>query len=114
MEMEGLQLAIVHELELGYRPTYRGHEWYREQFLDLECAGHAIELAFHMMKAVQFPETRVGRHAAAGARLEQVERSYHDGGYGGYGAPQAPPSHELGQLDHDAVQLGLDAGEAPV
>jgi hypothetical protein len=71
MNMQALQLAIIEELQSGYRPTYRGHDWSVTQFNDLAAAAHAIEAAFNLMKAVQFPETRDSRLADARLELQQ-------------------------------------------
>ena len=74
MSMESLKAAIIIEMEAGYRPTTRGHEWGREQFSDLEAAGLVIQLAFDLMKAVQYPEVRYSRIADAALVLEQLSR----------------------------------------
>ena len=68
MDMEELKVAIINDVEMGYMPTYRGHPWTRVQIKDLEAAGHAIELAFSLMKGVQFPEMRE-------SRVSDVDRS---------------------------------------
>jgi hypothetical protein len=72
MDMQALKLAIIDEMQSGYRPTYRGHAWGREQFEDLEAAGHVLEAVFHLLKGVQFPEMRSTRWVDA---LEEAEHA---------------------------------------
>lgn len=121
MSMESLKAAILDELRAGYRPTTRGYEWNRDQFIDIEAAGLAIQVAFDLLKAVQFPETRASRLADALESWEQLYRSYDDGGDGGYRPAELGPGDEPGHLNHEGgdlavlnVELGLDAGKPPV
>lgn len=56
LEIESLQHLIVHEMQLGNRPTYRGHEWGKEQIDLLSEVGYTVDKAFHLLKALQWPE----------------------------------------------------------
>lgn len=56
LSMEELQDAVVVEMRSGYRPTYRGHAWGPEHFRVLAAAGVTIDVAFDLMKWMQFPE----------------------------------------------------------
>lgn len=69
LTMEELQYAVVREMKAGFRPTYRGHAWSSETIATLESAGLAIEVAFHLLKAVQFPESSISRRRDAEAAL---------------------------------------------
>jgi hypothetical protein len=71
MSMESLQAFIIDEMQSGYRPTTRGHAWGVAQYQDLDAAAAAIEAAFHLLKAVQFPETRSSRRADARLRIAE-------------------------------------------
>lgn len=64
--MEGLHVAVVHEMQQGYRPTYRGHEWSKEHFDALTAAAFALEAAWHLLKWAQTPEM--------GSRLVEARR----------------------------------------
>ena len=88
MDMQALQLAVLEDMESGYRPTYRGHEWDRAQFADLEAANQIIEMAFSVLKGVQFPEMRDSRWSDA---LEQLDRCKDQATYGGSSGTQLPP-----------------------
>lgn len=78
LALESLRPVIIEDMQAGMRPTYRGHEWNRETFDLLQGANEAIEIAFHLLKAVQWPETKEGRQIDAegpqrrlGAMLEE-------------------------------------------
>lgn len=68
IEMEGLKALVVSEMQSGFRPTHRGHEWSREHFDLLEAAGVALEVSWHLMKALQFSDSG----ANVRGRLEQA------------------------------------------
>ena len=89
MSMDSLKATIVEEMESGYRPTYRGHAWDVAQFNDLQAMACALEAAFHLGKAVQFPETRISRWGDA---LEQLERCKDQAADREGGTAQLPPS----------------------
>ncbi len=97
MSMESLKLAIIDEMQSGYRPTYRGHAWAQAQYDDLEAAGRVIEVAFHLLKGVQFPEMRASR-----ARDSLIEiRGY-------FNEPRTDQHHDNEQ--HPPLQAGDTLG----
>ena len=103
--MESLQLAIMTEMRAGYRPTIRGHLWGVAQFSDLTAAAAAIEAAFHLAKAVQFPETRISRWADA---LEQLDGCYDQSGHGGHEPAEFLPGDEGGHQLEQELHVGPD------
>ena len=105
MSMESLKAAIIEEMEAGYRPTTRGHEWGRVQFSDLEAAALAIQLAFDLMKAVQYPEVRYSRIADAALVLEQLDGSQRESGDGHDSSGQFLPSDEVGKALQDVFDI---------
>lgn len=54
--MDLLKSMIINEMEAGYRPTYRGHEWGHQHFEAVAQAASAIQVAFDYLKWIQFPE----------------------------------------------------------
>lgn len=65
IEGERLKYDIIYEMQKGYRPTYRGHEWGREHFVACENVFTALEAAFSWLKWLQFPEIDSRREEAA-------------------------------------------------
>jgi hypothetical protein len=58
MMADVLQAEIVRDMSEGFRPTFRGHEWNRDHFDALEGAVHALEVSWHLLKWLQFPEVQ--------------------------------------------------------
>ncbi len=54
--MDLLQATIIAEMEGGYRPTFRGHEWGHQHFDVLSDAALHINAAFSLLKWLQWPE----------------------------------------------------------
>jgi hypothetical protein len=73
IHLDAVKDRIIIELRSGYRPTYRGHEWGREQFDTLEQVTYAVEAAFSLLKALQFPETQPSRFEEARIMLESLD-----------------------------------------
>jgi len=69
VSMDALRLVVIHEMNQGYRPTYGGVEWGREHYAMLEAAASTIEMAFALLKAVQFPGIAESRLKDVDARL---------------------------------------------
>lgn len=91
LNMESLQETIVNEMRAGYRPTYRGHAWDNRQYQLLEAGAHALEAAFHLLKAVQWPEMTEDRIGSVLVELEQVQDSYRQRQDGNDDAPKLRP-----------------------
>lgn len=72
--MRVLKGSIIIEMEQGYRPTYRGHEWGRHHFDALEAADLCVEMAFGLMKALQFPEMAHSRLTDIRELVTRVEQ----------------------------------------
>jgi hypothetical protein len=67
--MDALRMTVIHEMSQGYRPTYGGVEWGREHYAMLEAAVSTVEMAFDLLKAVQFPGMAESRLKDVDARL---------------------------------------------
>lgn len=68
-EMESLKHRLVEEMRSGYRPTHRGHEVSREMFDVIDATSACIEVSFHLLKGLQFPEALVSRLEDARSEL---------------------------------------------
>lgn len=93
MSMESLQRAVIDDMQSGYRPTYRGHAWGMAQFADLNAANAAIEVAFNILKGVQFPEMRASR---ASDSIEQIRRHLDEAGAYQYQHNEEHPALQAG------------------
>ena len=113
--MESLKAAIIEEMEAGFRPTTRGQEWCREQFSDLEAAALAIQMAFDLMKAVQYPEVRYSRICDAALVREQLHEQLdgadRDGGHDGEGAAELAPGDNGGHPGDDELHVVTELHE---
>ena len=58
ISMTGLQQSIILEMSTGYRVTYRGYEWGREQLAVVEDIALALDRTFDLLKSLQFPEDK--------------------------------------------------------
>jgi hypothetical protein len=73
--METLKGAVIYEMQMGYAPTYRGHEWGKAHYDALHGAALAIELAWALLKWVQVPEAGF-RMADATILASQLARGH--------------------------------------
>ena len=70
-KLKGIEAELLEEMSAGYRPTHRGHPWSKEMFDVLTSLSLALEVAFDLAKAIQFPETLPSRLTDAHARLRE-------------------------------------------
>lgn len=89
LSMDLLKTMILSEMQAGYRPTYRGHEWSHQHFEAVEKMAEAIQVAFDYAKWLQFPEAN-SRWAEAESGLEALTRDERQGHQHDSGLP-APP-----------------------
>jgi hypothetical protein len=71
--LDAIKDRIITEMRQGHLPTYRGHEWRRDQFDTLEQVTYAVEAAFSLLKALQFPETQQSRLDEARVMLDRLD-----------------------------------------
>jgi hypothetical protein len=73
IHLDAVKDRAIIEMRQGHRPTYRGHEWGRDQFDALEQVTYAVEAAFSLLKALQFPETQSSRLEDARIMLDSLD-----------------------------------------
>lgn len=70
-EMKAMKEWVLTEMAEGYRPTLRGKPVSVEVFSAIEAASVCLDMAFMLLKGVQFPESLPGRLSDASRRLSE-------------------------------------------